>query len=459
MAIPDAGDPVTAFDSAVAVAREYLAGLVDAPTLAAMSDDALIELPERPTEVDGAIRSLAAELSPAVMPSAGPRYFGFVTGGSLPASLAAEVLAAAWDQNCALSVMSPALSHVESVTTEWVADLLGLPSGLSAGYVTGATMANWTGLAAARHTLLARSGWDLEQRGMAGSPPLRAVVGAQRHSAIDLALRYLGVGRDQLLVVPADDQGRLDPTGLVDTLAAIDGPTIVCAQVGNVNTGSIDPMAPICEAAHAAGAWVHVDAAVGAWLAASPRQRSRLAGWEGADSWALDAHKGLNTAYDSGLVLTAHPDAHRASTQATAAYLPASHDARDGAAWTPEGSRRARALGIHAVLRQLGRSGVAAMVDRQCDLAAAFATALDEVEGASVLNDVTANQVLVRFGDRDATTRAVIAGVQAGGVCWMGATEWGGRACMRISVSNWMTTAADVDRSVAEIRRCLRALL
>lgn len=448
-------DPsVAAFAAAVATATPFLAGVRGLPTTAGPVELPRT-LPEGPgPDVAAAVHHLARDLAPGIMPSPGPRYFGFVTGGTLPSALAAEVLVGAWDQNVALAAMSPALAEVESVTAEWVADLLGLPAGLSAGFVTGATMANWTALAAARHHLLTAAGWDLEADGMAGSPPITVVVGAERHSAIDLSLRYLGFGRSQLVVVPADDQGRMDAAALAHTMPTVAAPAIVCAQAGNVNSGSIDPMDTISDIARAAGAWLHVDAAVGAWLAASARLRPQLAGWERADSWALDAHKGLNTGYDSGIVLTAHPASHRAATQATAAYLPASADHRDGSAWTPEGSRRGRALGVYAVLRQLGRSGVADLVERQCDLAARFAEGLARIPGVTVANEVTANQVLVRFAGGDAVTHRVVALVQEGGVCWMGGTRWRDAACMRISVSNWMTTPADVDRAIDEVSRC-----
>ena len=448
-------DVLPAFDAAAAQARSWLAALPQHRT--AVTDTARLSevMPDSPTDPAGTVAQLAEELAVGIMPSAGPRYFGFVTGGTLPAALGAEVLTAAWDQNTALAVMSPALAELEDVTGRWIIELLGLPPALSYGFVTGATMANWTALAAARRYVLTQVGWDLDEDGLAGGPPITVLAGAERHSSIDVALRYLGIGRRRLRIVGVDDQGRIDPEDLKRGLAEVAGPAIVCAQAGNVNTGAIDPMADICRTAHAVGAWVHIDAAVGAWLAASPRHRDQLQGWEQADSWALDAHKGLNTAYDSGIVLTAHPGHHTEVCRATAPYLPASTDRRDGSAWTPEGSRRARALGVHAALRQLGRSGVADLVTRQCDLAQRFAVALADMPGAQVCNQVTSNQVLVRFGADDATTDEVIRRIQAGGVCWMGGTRRAGVAMMRISVCNWMTGEADVDMSLAEIERCL----
>ena len=443
-----------ALTTAASVARSHLSGLTGAST-AVTAPNLSTTLPDGPTDTVAAIETIAEQVSSGVMPSAGPRYFGFVTGGALPAALAAEVLAAAWDQNVALGVMSPAMAEVEEVAAKWLPDLLGLPEGLSCGFVTGATMANWTALATARQHLLDSVGWDVAARGMAGSPPVTVVVGAERHSAIDLALRYLGIGTDQLVVVPADRQGRMDAAALAPVLAATTRPTIVCAQAGNVNSGAVDPMEPIAAATRAAGAWLHVDAAVGAWLAASPRLRGQLAGWQDADSWALDAHKGLNAGYDSGIVLTRHPQAHRAATQVVAPYLPSSDTVRDGAAWTPESSRRARALGVYAILYQSGRAGVAELVERQCALAAQFASELSAMTGVSVANDVTANQVLVRFAESDDVTDQVVSLIQSGGVCWMGGTTWRGARMMRISVSNWLTGPDDVTRSLVEIRRCL----
>lgn len=437
------------------LASRYLRGLSTAST-SPTAPDLAAELPEEPGDVADVIAELFASLIPGVMPSAGPRYFGFVTGGTLPAALGADVLASAWNQNGAFATMSPAVAAVEEACARWVVDLLGLPGQASVGFVTGATMANWTALAAARAHLMSRAGWDVTQEGMTGAPPMRVVVGAQRHSSIDVALRYLGVGVRQISVVPCDDQGRMRADRLAAVLQDLERPVVVCAQVGNVNSGAVDPMNEVVDAAGAAGAWVHVDAAVGAWWAASADLRQQLRGWERADSWALDAHKGLNVGYDSGIVLTRHSAAHRAATAITATYLPETPGARDGSLWVPESSRRARALPLYAALRSLGRSGVAALVERQCSLARLFADGLDGMPSATVRNEVTGNQVLVSFGSDHRTDR-VIEAVQHGGVCWMGGTTWRGERAMRISVSNWMTSADDVHASLAEIERCLVA--
>jgi glutamate/tyrosine decarboxylase-like PLP-dependent enzyme len=388
--------------------------------------------------------------------TAGPRYFGFVVGGSLPAALAADWLAAAWDQNAGLFVLGPAAATVEDVAAGWLTELLGLPATASCGFVTGGLGANFGGLAAARNHVLARAGWDVERDGLLGAPPVEVVVGAERHVTIDVALRYLGLGSGRLRVVPADDQGRMDPAALGEVLAAVEGPTIVCAQAGNVNTGAFDPLAAICAAGHDHGAWVHVDGAFGLWAGASPALRHLVAGVEQADSWATDAHKWLNVPYDSGLVFVAHPQAHRAAFAKVASYLtPGQGGERDPDGFVPEGSRRARGFPVWAALRSLGRSGVAELVERCCGHARRFADALAAADGVEVLNEVVLNQVLVRFadpgGDHDGRTREVIRRVQADGTLWLGGTIWQGMAAMRISVSNWSTTTDDVDRSVAAI--------
>lgn len=438
-------------------AADYVAGLRERPV--APSDAGHLPLPrplpESPTSGYSALDDVFAELEPHTVASAGPRYFGFVIGGSHPAALAAEIVAAGWDQNVALAVMSPALATVESTAAAWLCDLLRLPAHVSCGFVTGGTMANWTALAAARHQVLADAGWDLARDGLFGAPQIRLVVGRERHATIDLAARYLGIGSSQVSEVSADAQGRMEPAALAAILRADQQPTIVCAQAGNVNSGAFDPIDEVCRLAGTHGAWVHVDAAVGAWLGAVPDRRHLVTGWEAADSWAFDAHKGLNTAYDSGVVMCAHPDAHSAACSVTAPYLQTTGGLREGSHWTPESSRRARALGIYAVLQTLGRAGVAEMVGRCCDLARQFADELSREPEVAVLNDVVANQVLVRFADSDDVTEAVTREVQAGGVCWMGATVWRGSVAMRISVSNWSTTERDVDLSVAEILRCL----
>src|SRR6266545_4850946 len=368
-------------------------------------------LPDGPTDPTAALRLLADAVDAGAVATIGPRYFGFVVGGAMPATVAAD----------------------------WLA--------------TGAMMANFTALAAARHQVLAKAGWDVEADGLQGAPRIHVVVGAERHATIDASLRYLGLGHGTVHVVPADEQGRMRADLLPGVLADCDGPTIVCAQAGNVNSGGFDPVGRICSVASEHGAWVHVDGAFGLWAAASPSLRAMAAGIDQADSWATDAHKWLNVPYDSGLVFVGHPDAHRAAMRKTASYLPDDVPGeRDGDSFVPESSRRARGLAVWAALRTLGRSGVADLVDRCCALARRFAEQLAAVPGVEVLNDVVLNQVVVRFGDSDDTTRRVIAAAQADGTSWFGGTVWRGVAAARISVSNWSTTEADVDRSVAAIR-------
>jgi glutamate/tyrosine decarboxylase-like PLP-dependent enzyme len=441
--------------------NEYQRGLAERPVRARAGVDELRTLlggptPDRPAEPAEVIATLADALDAGSVATAGPRYFGFVTGGALPATLAADWLAIGADVNAAAYVMSPVAGVAEDIALAWLSDLLGLPAGVSAGFVTGATMANFTGLAAARHHVLAKAGWDVERNGLQDAPRVHVVVGEERHVTVDAALRYLGLGEATAHVVPADEQGRMRAERLAGVLAQCTGPTIVCAQVGNVNTGAIDPIAPICEVAHAHDAWVHVDGAFGLWAAASPALRPLVAGLGSADSWATDAHKWLNVPYDSGLAFVANAEAHRAAMRKTAGYFPDERPGeRDGDAFVPESSRRARGFAVWAALRTLGRSGVADLVERCCALARRFAVALGEVPGVHVLNDVVLNQVLVRFGDSDEVTRRVIAAAQAEGTSWFGGTVWKGMAAARISVSNWSTTEADIDRSVAAIRKVL----
>jgi glutamate/tyrosine decarboxylase-like PLP-dependent enzyme len=438
---------------------DYHRGLAERPVRARAGVDELRALlggptPEGPAEPAEVVAELADALDAGGVATAGPRYFGFVTGGALPATVAADWLATGADVNAAAYVMSPVAGVAEDVALAWIADLLGLPASVSAGFVTGATMANFTGLAAARHHVLAKAGWDVERDGLQGGPRVHVVVGEERHVTVDAALRYLGLGEASAHVVPVDEQGRMRAELLAGVLADCAGPTIVCAQAGNVNTGAVDPIAPICDVAHAHDAWVHVDGAFGLWAAASPALRPLVAGLDRADSWATDAHKWLNVPYDSGLVFVAHPEAHRAAMRKTAGYFPDERPGeRDGDAFVPEGSRRARGFAVWAALRTLGRSGVADLVERCCALARRFAVALGEVPGVQVLNEVVLNQVLVRFGDSDDITRRVIAAAQDEGTCWFGGTVWQGMAAARISVSNWSTTEADVDRSVAAIKR------
>jgi glutamate/tyrosine decarboxylase-like PLP-dependent enzyme len=414
-------------------------------------------LPERPLDPREVVAELARAAEPGVVASGGGRYFGFVVGGATPAALAADWLTSAWDQNAGLYVLGPAASVVEEVAGAWLAELLGLPAGVSVGLVTGAQMANFTGLAIALGELLARAGWDLESAGLWGAPRVRVLAGQGRHGTIDRAVRFLGAGAVE--PVDADDQGRMRPEALAAVLDRGDGPAIVCAQLGNVNSGAMDPVGEICQVAHDRGAWVHVDGAFGLWAAASPRLRPLVAGVERADSWATDAHKWLNVPYDSGLVFCAHPEAHRAAMGIRAGYLVHGSDGqRDALDYNPDHSRRARGFPVYAAIRALGRRGVAELVERCCRLATRFAERLAAADGVEVLNQVVLNQVLVRFlaadGDHDAHTRRVIDKVQQDGTCWMSGTSWQGKAAMRISVSNWSTDEADVDRSVAAILRC-----
>ena len=414
-------------------------------------------LPEGPRDPARVVADLADGAEPGLVASAGARYFGFVVGGGLPAALAVDWMTSTWDQVAGLYALSPAASVAEEACGAWLVELFGLPEDVSFGFVTGCQMANFTGLAAARHHVLAAAGWDVEAAGLVGAPPIRVVVGEERHITIDRALRFLGLGTSCVRPIPADDQGRMRPDLLEEVLAEAPGPTIVCAQAGNVDTGAIDPLAEICDAAHEAGAWVHVDGAFGMWAAASPATRPLVDGIERADSWATDAHKWLNVPYDSGLIFCAHPADHKAAMTASAGYLVPSEEGRerDEFDWNPEASRRARGFPVYAAIRSLGRRGIADLVDRCCAHARRFADALAREPGVEVLNDVVLNQVLVRFldpvGDHDARTRGVIRRVQEDGTCWLGGTVWQGKAAMRISVSNWSTTEEDVDRSVAAI--------
>ena len=428
-------------------ATRYLAGLTDRPvgvTDAALAGLTRLDepLPEGPTDPAEVLALLDDTGSPATVATAGGRYFGFVTGGALPAALAANWLTTAWDQNAALSVMSPIAAKVEDVALGWLTDLFGLPSGTGAAFVTGATMANVAALAAARHRVLADAGWDVEADGLFGAPPINVVIGDEGHVSVLKALTLLGLGRERVIRVPTDAQGRLR----ADALPVLTGPTIVCAQAGNVNTGALDPVGDICAWARSNRAWVHVDGAFGMWAAVAPARAHLATGIAEADSWALDAHKWLNVPYDNGIALVQDADALRSAMSVVAAYL-MTGDAREPSHFVPESSRRARGVDVWAALRSLGRSGVADLIERCCRYATVFADGL-RAAGHEVLNDVQLNQVLVRFGD-DETTRRVIAGIQADGTCWCGGTVWRGRAAMRISVSSWATTDDDVERSLA----------
>lgn len=403
-------------------------------------------LPEGPSD-PATILALLDDLgSPATVASTGGRYFGFVTGGVLPAALAANWLAGAWDQNAGLTVMSPIAATLEKVVLRWLLEVLCLPAEAGASFVTGATMANFTALAAARHAILQKLGWDVESQGLFGAPSITVVVGDEVHISLLKALSMLGLGRDRVVRVTVDGQGRTR----ADALPKITDPTIVCIQAGNVNSGAFDPAREICAKAHEAGAWVHVDGAFGLWAAAAPQRAYLTAGVGDADSWATDAHKWLNVPYDSGIAFCRNGEHLRAAMSATAAYVTPTEQ-REPDQYTPEMSRRARGVEIWAALRSLGRSGLTDLIERTCRHASRFAEGL-RAAGYQVLNEVVLNQVVVSFGDAE-TTRRVIAGVQAEGTCWCGGTVWRGQTAMRISVSSWATTEADIERSLAAILR------
>lgn len=408
-------------------------------------------MPQSPQDPREILALLDEFGSPATVATNAGRYFGFVNGAALPVCIAAQWLAAAWDQNAALRLMSPTAAVLEDIVLAWLINLFELPHNSGAALVTGATMANFTGLAAARHRLLARAGWDVEADGLFGAPPLRVIVGSEAHVTVRKALGLLGLGRQRVTVIPADGQGRLR----ADLLPPLDDRTIVCAQAGNVNTGACDPIRGICAAANAAGAWVHIDGAFGLWARVDPWHAGLVDGLELADSWATDAHKWLNVPYDCGVAIVRDRAALRAAMSASAAYLLETGD-REPMHYTPDSSRRARCVEVWAGLRFLGRTGVADLVKRTCDLAQLFARRMRDA-GYDVLNDVVLNQVLVSFGDA-AATQAVIKAVQSGGTCWAGGTQWQGHTAMRISVCSWMTAADDVERSAEAILEAARAV-
>jgi glutamate/tyrosine decarboxylase-like PLP-dependent enzyme len=431
---------------AAELAEEHLATLRDRPVRAELSYEELAAaldepLPEQGEDDVAVLEHLVAAAGPGVVANPGPRYFGFVTGGALPAALAADWLSSAWDQNALSRISSPAASAIEAVAERWVLEALGLPRTAAVGFATGATTSNFTCIAAARHALLARAGWDVEESGLAGAPPIRVIVGGHVHASLLVALRYAGLGAPTT-IVPTDDQGAMR----ADALEVGDGPTLICAQAGEVGSGACDPLDEIRDRAD--GAWLHVDGAFGLWAAASARHRHLVRGAERADSWAIDAHKWLNVPYDTGLAIVADPAAQRAAMGVRASYLPDS-DGREPLDHVPEMSRRARAIPVYAALRSLGRTGLAELIERNCALARRLAAAMDGV--AEVLNDVVLNQVLLRFDD-DATTQRVVEEIQRGGEAWLGGTVWHGRAAVRVSVSNWSTTEEDIDRLAAALK-------
>jgi glutamate/tyrosine decarboxylase-like PLP-dependent enzyme len=456
-----------------ALAADFLRRLPERPVRAGATHDELLDalggpLSERGEAPGEVVADLARAADPGLVASAGPRYFGFVIGGGLPSALAADWLTSAWDQNGFAYVMSPAAAVTEEIAAGWLLEIFGLPMESSVGFTTGVTMASFAGLAAGRHRVLARAGWNVEDEGLAGAPEIAVVAGAEAHATIYASLQMLGLGRNRVLRVDADGQGRMRPDALRTTLAGVrDRPVLVCAQSGNVDTGAFDPLPEIVAAVRELpNAWLHVDGAFGLWAAAAPSLRHLVAGIEGADSWSSDGHKWLNVPYDSGIAIVRDPEAHRTAVSNTAAYYATGAGAeRDGGSFVGESSRRARAFPIYAALRELGREGLTTLIERCCRLATRMADGLRDAPGATILNDVVLNQVLVRFAapggdgsgpdaDADAFTREVIATVQVDGTCWLGGTTWHDMAAMRISVSNWSTTEADADQSVAAIRRC-----
>ena len=438
-------------DEASRRARHYLAALdarAVAPSPQALAALARFDgpLPEHTSSAMEVLAELDEFGSPATMASAGGRFFGFVIGGSLPVTVAASWLASAWDQNAGLVVTSPINARLEEVALDWVKGLFHLPAESAGGFVTSATAANFCALAAARHALLERAGWDVEAQGLFGAPPITVVVGEEVHASVQKALSMAGLGRERVVRVPCDAQGRMR----LEEFPAVTERTIVCVQAGNVNTGAFDPVAGICRRAREQGAWVHVDGAFGLWAAAAPARAHLARGTEEADSWATDAHKWLNVPYDSGLVFTRDAGALRAAMAVGGAYLAQAED-RIPYQYTPDFSRRARGIEVWAALRQLGRAGLADLIERTCRFAERFAQGLAQ-SGHRILNEVVLNQVLVSFGSAE-RTREVIARVQSDGTCWCGGTLWQGHTAMRISVSSWATTEADVDRSLAAILR------
>jgi glutamate/tyrosine decarboxylase-like PLP-dependent enzyme len=406
--------------------------------------------PAGPSEPEDVLALLDDLGSPATMAMAGPRFFGFVIGGSLPVALAANWLATAWDQNAAYESPTPAAAALEAIALGWMRDIFGLDASCAGAFTTGATMANFSSLAAARHAVLARQGWNVEADGLFGAPPVTVVIGEEAHPTLIKALGLVGFGRNRLLRVPVDGQGRMHP----EALPPLSPATIVCAQAGNVNTGAFDALAQISERTREVGAWLHVDGAFGLWAAAAQSRAHLVEGVALADSLATDAHKWLNVPYDSGLAFVRDGEALRAALAVTADYLPSAGGVRNPSDYTPELSRRARGVDVWAALRCLGASGLDDLVERSCRHAARFAEGLSAA-GYEILNDVVLNQVLVSFGE-PAVTERVVAGIQAEGTCWCGGTVWQGRSAMRISVSSWATTEDDVERSLAAMLRVAR---
>jgi glutamate/tyrosine decarboxylase-like PLP-dependent enzyme len=442
------------------LAAEFLDSLEERPVFPHVSVDELraalhVPLSDEPIDPKQVVEELAAAAEPGLVAMPSGRYFGFVIGGGLPAALAADWLTSTWDQNAGLYVGGPSASVIEQVVREWVCDVVGLPADSSIGFVTGTQMGSVTALAAARFRVLERAGWDVSRDGLTGGPRVRVLVGEQRHVTIDRALRLLGLGTPE--TVAADAQGRMDTGALRAALQTSAGPTIVCAQAGEVNTGAFDRFDETADATAEHGAWLHVDGAFGLWAASSPRFRDLLRGVERADSWITDAHKWLNVPYDSALVLCSDPEAHRAAMTVSASYLiqDDTRAVRDQVDWVPEFSRRARGFAVYAALRSLGRNGLAELVERTCDCAQRFADGIVELPGVELLNDVVLNQVLFRF-ETDAQTDDALRRVQEAGDVWMSGTTWNGRRAIRLSVSNWQTTDEEIELALQSFRAAVQ---
>jgi glutamate/tyrosine decarboxylase-like PLP-dependent enzyme len=456
--VPSEFDP--ALTLALRSALSYLDALNDAPVAPTASLETLRfrlaqPLPAGGAAPDDVIAGLLRDVEGGLMQCAGPRFFGWVIGGAVPAALAADWLTATWDQNAATYTASPAAAVVEEVAGDWLKEILGIPAGASFAIVTGCQMAHFTCLAAARHALLERRGWDVEQRGLFGAPAIRVLTSTERHGTAERAVRYLGLGLDSIVDLPVDPDGRLLPEALASALDRYpESSSIVLLQAGDLNIGAFDDFATLIPLARLRDAWVHVDGAFGLWAAASPRYRHLLAGAEHADSWATDGHKWLNVPYDSGYAFVAHPDAHRAAMAHRAPYIQVVDQGRDQMDWTPEWSRRARGFATYAALRQLGRAGISAIVERCCEQARALVLGIGALPGAEVLWIPTLNQGLVRFGD-DARTEEVVARIVASGIAFFGATTWRGKRAMRVSVCNWQTSAADVERVIRTVAALL----
>jgi glutamate/tyrosine decarboxylase-like PLP-dependent enzyme len=447
---------------AALIARQFLDGLPSRPVgaradLAELRERLTRPLPEHGEDPRTVIAELARDADPGLIASAGPRYFGFVLGGAVPAAVAADWLISSWDQNAGGYTVAPAVSVAEEVAATWVRELLGLPAGCGIGFATGCQMAHFTCLAAARHSVLRDQDWDVEAQGLQGAPEVRVLAGDTAHVTVKVACRMLGLGADRIEWVGTDEEGRMLPAALAAALDEGAGPTIVCAQAGDINTGAFDPLDEITELCRRHSAWCHVDGAFGLWAAVSPSRRGLLSGYERADSWATDGHKWLNVPYDCGIAAVADASAQRGAMASSAAYIP-DHDGEEpwGFDWVPDFSRRGRGVPVYAALRSLGRDGVAGVIDGCCDNAARMGRLLANEDGVEVLNAVVLNQVAVRFDDDDEVTDEVIERVQRSGTCWMGGSTLRGRKIMRVSVINWQTTPDDIDASAEAVLDALR---